>query len=381
MNDGSFPRDSVVKIDSLIMGNGVMAWMNSVTYVKWLIAAAFMAVLAACASAPSSQQQSQTPTYERSMPQPAERRAPPEDVETATVRGDQGRADDMAMGEPDGVVMETPDSESEADMPMTAIEAEADAELVAEAEVEAARAAEIDAAAIAQAEAEAAAALEAAEAERIAEEEARLEAEMAARMQKKRAIESASEMEAAARLSAERQYAEQEGPVDKSTGNQATAPQWVVGKYEQKADFLADVPELAGTDKDWGQVLTDMVVEALQNRAQYSEGLTEQADKEKLRELAAEGVSYYCDGDLKHFSVDRSVQGVAKANLETVYKLRRVFGGRFLTVQREPLKESVEAPASVEAEALLDMTMRNIAVTIANRIVADIPADLAAIIN
>ncbi len=306
-----------------------------VTNLRYFVLAAAAAVLAACA-APPPQQSSAPAAQEEPAAQTSERRAPPQDVDSATVTADQDGGD---MGEPDGMVME---------------------------EAAAPDRSEMDAAA-------------------EAAEEARLEAEMQARMKDEADAErAAAEMEAEAEWSAQQDYAmqeEYEEPVDKSTGDQATAPQWVVGKYEAKTDFLADVPELAGIDQDWGQVLTDLVVEALQNRAQYSEGLTEQASREKLHELAAEGVSYYCDGDLKTFKIDRSIEGVAKGSLETVYKLRRVFGGRFLTVQREPLNETVEAPASADAEMLLNMSLRNVAITIADRIVADIPADLAAIIN
>ncbi len=324
-----------------------MARSTIVTHLKWILMAATGLLLAACASAPQQQTRApaaQAPASEAPAPQAAERRAPPQNVDSATVTADQN---DYDLAEPDGMVM---------------VEADAGAEVASSSE----GTAMMDAAAEAEAE-------------------ARLEAELQARMaEEARSMETDAQVEAEAEWAAAHDQAmqdEYEEPVNKSTGDQATAPQWVVGKYEAKTDFLADVPELAGLDQDWGQVLTELVVEALQNRAQYSEGLTEQASREQLRQLAADGVSYYCDGDLRTFKIDRSIDGVAKGSLETVYKLRRVFGGRFLTVQREPLNETVEAPASADAEMLLNMSLRNVAVTIAERIVADIPADLAAIIN
>jgi len=355
---------------------------------KFLLIAGLALFVAACA-APTAQEQSSRTVQDAPATEQSATRTPPSSGAQVVIRGD-AQTSGGTMGEPDGVIMSTPDSAG------TASSQDYDA-MQQQAEVMARARAEERARVMQRREEMARAREEAYRREQMAQQEM-MEEQMAPPMAAAEApvpapaapsapVDGGYYDEAAndARAAYQQQMASADDgydAVEKSTGDQATAPQWVVGKYEQKADFLADVPELANNDTDWGEVLTGLVVAALQNRSQTSEGMDTQATNEELRALAVAGVSYYCDGSLAHFAIDRKPeQGMAEAKLETIYKLRRVFGDRFMTVQREPIDVSVDAPVNADAELMLNLALNNVAVLIANRIVADVPADLAAIIN
>lgn len=315
-------------------------WFNKV-----VIAGAVL-VVAACSAPPESEPPAPEPASEPAQVEdyPSATRQPPASSPSVTVHGDPD-ADTSGMGEPDGVIMQEPDMPAPAPAPAAAPTYSPPAS-----EDQARREAM----------------------ERARAEQARRRSEQ----QQRRYDESAIK----ARAAYEAELAQRGEDADQQEA--LLTADWVVGKYDQNDGFLSNIPELMDDPTDWGQVLTDLIVAALENRSQTSAGMDKKASREELQELAKAGVTYYCDGALDHFAIIRDQDAnIARAQLDALYKLRRSFNERFLTVQRELLDVSVQAQADTASDVLLHKSLNMMAVTIANRIVSDVPADLAAIIN